>query len=226
MRDGSTIRIWVVEERRGEGPGDLEAILRQLIAEAGSRFVLLGCKPFWPDFAAEMRSQFTDVVLIHEPCWPDGPWTQELLDLGVAILVATTRQRCERFRVLAEQYPIVLIPTDATLDSLSLAINSVHAARYRHDAWKMQVARLQQRLNDRIIIERAKGLLVQRMGISEEEAYNRLRVLSRRQRRQIRDIAQSLLDTQALFTPGENGGLGTATPPHRPVQHPPGAEGT
>jgi hypothetical protein len=67
------------------------------------------------------------------------------------------------------------------------------------------VARLQRRLSDRIVIERAKGILVQRLKISEEEAYKRLRVLSRRQRRQIRDIAQSLLDTQFLFLPGSDG---------------------
>ena len=55
------------------------------------------------------------------------------------------------------------------------------------------------------MIERAKGILVQRLGISEEEAYKRLRVSSRRQRRQIRDIAQSLIDTQALLLPEQNG---------------------
>jgi AmiR/NasT family two-component response regulator len=60
---------------------------------------------------------------------------------------------------------------------------------------------VQQRLSDRIVIERAKGVLLQRLGISEEEAYKRLRVLSRRQRRPIRDIAQSLLDTQDLLVP-------------------------
>ena len=55
------------------------------------------------------------------------------------------------------------------------------------------------------MIERAKGVLVQRLGVSEEEAYKRLRVLSRRQRRQIRDVAQSLLDAQALLAPEANG---------------------
>jgi len=63
---------------------------------------------------------------------------------------------------------------------------------------------LQQRLNDRILIERAKGILVERLSISEKEAYQRLRLQSRRQRRPIRDIAQCLLDAQSLFSPGEN----------------------
>jgi response regulator NasT len=93
-----------------------------------------------------------------------------------------------------------------------LAILSALASRHRLLFWKAQAEQLQQRLNDRILIERAKGILVQRLGISEEEAYKRLRVLSRRQRRQIRDIAQSLLDTQSLLLPGGNGLLDL--PPH------------
>src|SRR5262249_38808325 len=72
----------------------------------------------------------------------------------------------------------------------------------RRQAWQAQVELLQQRLNDRIVIERAKGILVQRLRIAEEEAYQRLRLLSRRQRRQIRDVAQSLLDAQELLLPG------------------------
>ena len=46
---------------------------------------------------------------------------------------------------------------------------------------------------------------MQRLHITEEDAYKRLRLLSRRQRRQIRDIAQSLLDTEFLFSPETNG---------------------
>jgi two-component system, response regulator PdtaR len=71
--------------------------------------------------------------------------------------------------------------------------------------WKKETAHLQQRLADRILIERAKGILVQRLRISEEEAYNRLRVLSRRERRHIRDIARSLLDAEHLFATDSSG---------------------
>jgi response regulator NasT len=86
-----------------------------------------------------------------------------------------------------------------------MALLGARAALCRQQALKAQVQALQQRLSDRIVIERAKGILVQRLGVTEEEAYKRLRVLSRRQRRQIRDIAQSLLDTQSLLLPDANG---------------------
>jgi hypothetical protein len=40
---------------------------------------------------------------------------------------------------------------------------------------------------------------MQRLGVCEEQAYKQLRMQSRRQRKQIREIAQSILDTQFLL---------------------------
>jgi AmiR/NasT family two-component response regulator len=146
-----------------------------------------------------------DLLVIHEPAWPEGSLTQELVDLGLGLLVVTSPERVERFRSLAEQHPIGFLAPSPSPEALWLAIATAFAGQRRQLEWKVQVARLQRRLNDRIVIERAKGILVQRLKISEEEAYKRLRVLSRRQRRQIRDIAQSLLDTQFLFLPDSDG---------------------
>ena len=83
----------------------------------------------------------------------------------------------------------------------SVVVVAALAGLHRERSWKAQLQQLQQRLEDRIIIEWAKGVLVRRLGIAEEEAYQRLRVLSRRQRRPIRVIAQALLDTQSLLVP-------------------------
>src|SRR5439155_19487784 len=93
----------------------------------------------------------------------------------------------------------------ASAEALWLGLLGLGAAQHRQRQAQALVARLQRRLSDRIVIERAKGIIVQRLKVSEEEAYKRLRVLSRRQRRQIRDIAQSLLDTQFLFLPESDG---------------------
>ena len=108
---------------------------------------------------------------------------------------------------MAELYPVWLLSADPDGAALSLALRGTQAALRRHRHWKSEVARLEQRLADRILIERAKGILVQRLGIHEEEAYNRLRVLSRRQRRHLRDVARSLLDAQFLLLPEVNGAV-------------------
>jgi hypothetical protein len=154
-----------------------------------------------------VRACQADVVLVGEATWPEGPWAQDLFALDIGLVMMITHQTSERFRPLAEQYPVVFLPPRPSPETLWMALLTARTAQLRQAHWHAQVARLQQRLADRIVIERAKGILVQRLGITEEEAYKRLRVLSRRQRRQIRDIAQSLLDTQSLLLPESNGFL-------------------
>jgi hypothetical protein len=89
------------------------------------------------------------------------------------------------------------------MEGIQLGLRNLAFESLRTAGWKSQINSLQQRLNDRIVIERAKGILVQKLGIGEEEAYKRLRLSSRRQRRQIRDIAQSLIDTHSLLSFGD-----------------------
>jgi response regulator NasT len=49
------------------------------------------------------------------------------------------------------------------------------------------------KLNDRKLIDRAKGLLMQEKGLSEDEAYNLLRKNAMKQNRKISEIAQSVI---------------------------------
>jgi response regulator NasT len=179
-------------------------LLRQLQETQGTSLQVVGSCPYQADFATAMGKllpDLLDLIVVREPAWPAHADTQAILTLGAGFVVAANPEKLERFRGLAEQFPLSFLRETPDLLELRLALVSALAARRRHVQAKSQVARLQQRLDDRIIVERAKGILVQRLKISEEEAYQRLRVQSRRQRRQIRDIAQSLLDTQTLMEP-------------------------
>lgn len=51
----------------------------------------------------------------------------------------------------------------------------------------------QAKLNERKMIERAKGLLMKEKGLSEEESYNLLRKNAMKQNRKIYEIAQSVI---------------------------------
>ncbi len=59
-------------------------------------------------------------------------------------------------------------------------------------------------LENRKVIDRAKGLLMRSRGISEEEAYALMRRTAMNQNRKIIDIAQSLVTAIGLLDPGEN----------------------
>jgi uroporphyrinogen-III synthase len=63
---------------------------------------------------------------------------------------------------------------------------------------KKEAQLIRQQLEERKIVERAKGVLQQRFGLSEEEAYQRLREESRRLRRPIRDVSEAVLLVEGL----------------------------
>lgn len=63
-----------------------------------------------------------------------------------------------------------------------------------------KIARLEQRLEDRKEIERAKWFLVQQLSISEDEAMKRLQKQARDNRRTLVDVARGILENQQLFT--------------------------
>ncbi len=204
-----TMRLWLVDEKSAQGSGSgLEAVVRQLEERPGSGLRLIGTSPFQADFSEAMQKlvpDLVDMLVINERAWPEGASSPDLLNLDLGFLVVTAAEGAERFRQLSEEHPVGFVAPAPSAEALWLALITAFGEHRRHLQWKLQVSRLQRRLNDRIVIERAKGILVQRLKISEEEAYKRLRVLSRRQRRQIRDIAQSLLDTQFLFLPDADG---------------------
>jgi uroporphyrinogen-III synthase len=63
---------------------------------------------------------------------------------------------------------------------------------------KKEALLVRRQLEERKVIERAKGVLQQRFGFSEEEAYQRLRDESRRMRRTIHDISETVLLVEGL----------------------------
>ena len=64
---------------------------------------------------------------------------------------------------------------------------------------KDELADANLKLTERKQVERAKGLLMQSRGISEDEAYHALRKLAMSKKQRLGDVAQQLIDTAALL---------------------------
>jgi AmiR/NasT family two-component response regulator len=62
-----------------------------------------------------------------------------------------------------------------------------------------KVEQLESALERRAVIERAKGVLMERHSVSEREAFERLRDHARASNRRVVDVAQSVLDGHALL---------------------------
>ncbi|HUF29255.1 MAG TPA: ANTAR domain-containing protein [Gemmatimonadaceae bacterium] len=74
----------------------------------------------------------------------------------------------------------------------------------RHDEWRREQIRaeeLQQRLEDRKVIERAKGILMQREGLSESDAYRMLQRTSQSRNVPMAELSRSLLAAEELISP-------------------------
>jgi len=75
----------------------------------------------------------------------------------------------------------------------------VALARFRDlRSMAAEITDLQEDLEIRKLVERAKGALMDRLGLSEEEAYRRIQTASRASRRSMKEIAQQVLAGEDL----------------------------
>ena len=87
------------------------------------------------------------------------------------------------------------IAPDAIQGAIEVALR-----RYREQAELVQkVDQLETALHRRTLIERSKGILMERHGIDESAAFDLLREHARSQRRRVVDVAASVLDGHALL---------------------------
>jgi AmiR/NasT family two-component response regulator len=84
-------------------------------------------------------------------------------------------------------------------NELPPAINIALARFKEMQSLRTQVNELEDSLEARKLIERAKGILMQRLGLNERDAYERLRQRARDKRAKMKDIAQAIIEAEELL---------------------------
>lgn len=84
-------------------------------------------------------------------------------------------------------------------NELPPAINIALARFKEMQSLRSENLELQEALEARKVIERAKGILMQRLGLNEREAYERLRQRARDKRAKMKDIAQAIIEAEELL---------------------------
>ena len=102
-------------------------------------------------------------------------------------------EKAERNHVLA--YLVKPIKQEDLEPAIAIAMSRFNEFR----AIRQESDTLRQQLEDRKIIERAKGLLMKRAGIDEPEAFRRLQKLARDRNQKLVEIAQIIVTAEEAF---------------------------
>lgn len=143
-------------------------------------------------------------------------------DVIVIDTESPTRDVLEHLVIVTESSPrpIVMFASDSGGDAIREAVRAgvsayvvdgldagrvntiVEVACARFDELqrlKVELADANLKLSERKLVERAKGLLMQSRGISEDQAYHALRKLAMSKKQRLGDIAQQLIDSAELL---------------------------
>ncbi len=102
-------------------------------------------------------------------------------------------KRALKERVLA--YLVKPLNNQSLEASIELAMQ-----RFREfEALHQQTVNLQQALEDRKIVERAKGILMTRTRLTEQEAFRRLQLLSSEKNKKMIDVARTIVEAEEAF---------------------------
>lgn len=141
----------------------------------------------------KIRALSPEVVILDE----DLPGGWEVLRvvvgdrLGAVLLLSTTWQRD-----LGDHFPegiIGFVPKPVRAALLLSSLEMCLAAQRRVAALEEEVNRLKEKLETRKVVERAKGILMQSLGLSEQEAYRRIQKESMDRCTPMRIIAEAII---------------------------------
>lgn len=115
------------------------------------------------------------------------------------VLVADSFEPLGVARALATEWVMACLARPVGEDALGAAV-ALAARRFDQlRALRAEAAGLRQMLEDRKVIERAKGVVMRRCGVPEEEAYRRLRLLASVGNEKMVEVARRVLEAEGAF---------------------------
>ena len=188
--EGQGIRVFVAED---------EAIIRLDIVETLSSmgFEVVGQSARGDDAETQIRELVPDVAIldIKMPGRTGIEVARSLtndLVCAVVILSAFSQRGLVEEAIDAGVLAYLIKPFQRNEISVQIEV-----ARARHQQMKEladEVDSLHQRLSDRVLLDRAKGVLIDNHGLGEAEAMRFVQKQAMDQRRAVRDVASDILD--------------------------------
>lgn len=175
------------------------AILEQALAEAGHR-VAARIEP-GRNLLREVQACQPDIIIIDMES-PGRDTLEQLREIGrdqpKPIILFSNKRDGDYIRQ-AVQVGVSAYIVDGLQRERVMPIVEVAMARFREfEALRQELLETKNQLADRKVIEKAKGVLMQRRGLSEEEAYKLLRKAAMDRNVRVAEVARTLLALEGI----------------------------
>lgn len=195
MTTKERFRVMLVDGNRGRA-----APLRQALVDAGQEVV--ACVSATEDLVERVK-EFDPEVIIVDMALPDRGTLEHLRSISrdrprpVVMFAERSDAATTRAAIGAGVSAYVV---DGLSPSRLKSVMDVAIARFReYDAMRRELAETRSQLAERKVVERAKGILMQRKGLSEDEAYKALRKLAMDKNKRIAEIAEGIVAAAELL---------------------------
>jgi response regulator NasT len=154
--------------------------------------------------AVRLCAQLTPDIVIMDMQMPelggDAAAQQIAKQHPTPVIMLTAYSDSEHIRKAESSGALGYLVKPINPEELPPAID-VAIARFREmQKLRDQVDTLQETLESRKVIERAKGILMQRRQLGEDEAYELMRQRARERHCKVKDIAQAIVEAESLLS--------------------------
>lgn len=120
-------------------------------------------------------------------------------ELGIPVVVISAYSAQEDLDEAADIGVFGYLLKPVTADTLRTALRIAWAKHQQQLELADKVGELELTLNNRKVIERAKGILMQQLSLTEDQAYSRLRKSARDKRIKMAELATAILEANHLL---------------------------
>lgn len=189
-----SLKILIVDQDSGRS-----AILEQALSDAGHTVVARLQSE--RDLASKVAEYRPDVVIIDMEA-PGRDTLEQMREVSrdnPRPIVLFSNQRDPEYIRQAVQAGVSAYVVDGLQKERVLPIVEVAMARFREfQALRRELEETRSRLQERKIIEKAKGILMQRRGLSEDAAYQLMRKMAMDRNLRLVEVARTLLALEDL----------------------------
>ena len=172
------------------------ATLVAMLKELGHN--VIGTSQQCKDTLVECALNPPDIILSGID-FEDGDGIETLIQISdrkpVPAIIVTKRDDMKKVEHAMDDHVMAYLIYPVTVDDLEPSILVVKRRFDQMQELRAEVSDLKEALANRKKLERAKGLLMSKKAVSEEEAYLEIRDLAKKSREKIGTIAQVVIDT-------------------------------